>query len=73
MSLSDCVPFPTPGAPTSIILAAFFSFFDTVEKVIAANGSRRPTAESQQLDRGRKCPRQVKCPLRWLALMRRVR
>lgn len=34
ISRSDCVPLPTPGAPTSMILAAFFSFLEAVAKVI---------------------------------------
>lgn len=34
MSLSDCVPFPTPGAPTRMILAALFSFRVAALKVI---------------------------------------
>lgn len=34
MSRSDCVPLPTPGAPTSIIRAACLSFLDAVAKVI---------------------------------------
>lgn len=62
MSLSDCVPFPTPGAPTNMILAAFFNFFDTVDNAIATNGSRTPSAESQELDKGRECPERVKFP-----------
>jgi hypothetical protein len=40
MSLSDCVPFPTPGAPTKIIRAARRNFRVAVAKVmvIAAHG-----------------------------------
>ena len=50
MSLSLCVPLPTPGAPTSMILAAFFSFFAVVLKVIVS--SKADTVESGE-DAGR--------------------
>lgn len=40
ISLSLCVPLPTPGAPTRMIRAAFFSCLVAVENVIAAARQR---------------------------------
>ena len=50
MSLSLCVPFPTPGAPTSMILAAFFSFLAVVLNVMMPSST--DTVESRE-DAGR--------------------
>jgi hypothetical protein len=50
MSLSLWVPFPTPGAPTSIILAAFFNFWAVVLKVMVSSST--DTMESGE-DAGR--------------------
>ena len=58
INLSVCVPFPTPGAPTSMILAAFFNFLAAVLTVILNQATLFPRhwrLRSERV-RGGKCP-----------------
>jgi hypothetical protein len=69
ISLSLCVPFPTPGAPTRMTRAAFLSFLAVVVKVIATkietaretgeDAGRRPALRRSDRDAGGAV---VKCP-----------
>ena len=59
MSRSACVPFPTPGAPTRITRAAFFSFDVAMEADM--NGDRKLTnrePDDDETDKGRAPQRQ---------------
>lgn len=62
MRRSDCVPLPTPGAPTRMMRAAFFNFLDAAEMLMVYEADWIGNAED--VGGGRACAHEAyfKCP-----------